>query len=171
MSNPSPIDFLAAVASAVDPSSIGFIMFFRQSQSLIYYIGFKAYDVVLVVGPFFHWWLLVVGPFVVGPFVVVVGAFVDGCWLLVHCWLLVLFFIDEFFRLESVICKKYTRTNGKDSKYTNAIDISIIWSCGGCVGDTGRFIAYIASSAGSFIACIASILTYSCIFLCLCVLP
>ena len=41
----------------------------------------------------------------------------------------ILFFIDEFFifRLESVICKKYTNTDGKDCKYTNAIDISIIW--------------------------------------------
>ena len=74
-------------------------------------------------------------------------------------WLFVLFFNDEFFifRLESVICKKYTSTNNKDSKYTNTIDISIIWSCGGGVGDAGSFIAYIVSSAGSFIACIASI--------------
>ena len=41
----------------------------------------------------------------------------------------ILFFIDEFFifRLESVVCKKYTNTDGKDRKYTNAIDISIIW--------------------------------------------
>ena len=33
--------------------------------------------------------------------------------------------------LVSVVCKKYTNTNGKDSKYTNTINISIIWSCGG----------------------------------------
>ena len=37
----------------------------------------------------------------------------------------------RFFILrESVITKKYTNTIGKDSKYTNTIDISIIWSCG-----------------------------------------
>ena len=40
---------------------------------------------------------------------------------------LILFSIDEFFRLESVICKKYTNTcDGMDSNYTNAINISII---------------------------------------------
>ena len=46
-------------------------------------------------------------------------------------WWLILFFIDSFFifRLKSVICKKYTNTNGKDSKYTNVIDISIIRYC------------------------------------------
>ena len=33
--------------------------------------------------------------------------------------------------LVSVVCKKYTNTNDKDSKYTNTINISIIWSCGG----------------------------------------
>ena len=42
-------------------------------------------------------------------------------------WWLIVFFIDEFFIFrESDICKKYTSTDGKDSKYTNAIDISII---------------------------------------------
>ena len=43
-------------------------------------------------------------------------------------WLLILFFIDEFFifSLRRVIYKKYRNANGKDSKYTNAIDISII---------------------------------------------
>ena len=42
--------------------------------------------------------------------------------------LLILFFIDEFFifRLEIVVCKKYTNASDKDSKYTNDIDISII---------------------------------------------
>ena len=46
-------------------------------------------------------------------------------------WLLILFVIDEFliFR-KSVICKKYTNTNGKERKNTNDIDISIISSCG-----------------------------------------
>ena len=34
--------------------------------------------------------------------------------------------IDEFFRLKSVICKKFTNTKDKDCKHTNAIDISII---------------------------------------------
>ena len=43
-------------------------------------------------------------------------------------WSLILFFTDEcFWCLRSVICKKYTNTNGKDSKYANTIDISIIW--------------------------------------------
>ena len=49
--------------------------------------------------------------------------------LLLHMtsfWWLILFFTDEIFRLESVLCKKYTNINGKDSKYTNAINISII---------------------------------------------
>ena len=43
-------------------------------------------------------------------------------------WWLILFFVDEFFifRLENVACKKYRNATGKDSKYTNAIDISII---------------------------------------------
>ena len=49
-----------------------------------------------------------------------------------YFWLLILFFIVEgVFRLVSVICKKYTNTNGKGSKYTNTIKISIIRSCGG----------------------------------------
>ena len=63
-------------------------------------------------------------------------------------WWLILSFTDEFFivRRESVVCKKYTNTNGKDCKDTKAIDISITGSCGG--GD---------DNAGSFIACIASI--------------
>ena len=51
--------------------------------------------------------------------------------------------------------QKYTNTNGKDSKYTNTIDISIIWYCGD--GDAGSFIACIVSSAGSFIAWIGNI--------------
>ena len=86
------------------PSSIGFLMFFCQSQSLIYCIDLKH---------------------------------------LTSFWWLILFFIDEIFvfRLKSVIFKKYTNTNGKDSKYTNAINISIIWSCGGGVGNTGSLIA------------------------------
>ena len=43
-------------------------------------------------------------------------------------WWLILFFIDKFFNfsLKSVICKKYTNTNVKDRKHTNAIDISIM---------------------------------------------
>ena len=53
-------------------------------------------------------------------------------WWFYVCWscFSLAFFI---FRLESVVCKKYTNANGKDSKHTNAIDISIIWSC-----DMGR---------------------------------
>ena len=50
ISGPSPIGFLTS--SMVGP---GFLMFFWQSQSLIYYIGFKAYDVVLVVDLVFQW--------------------------------------------------------------------------------------------------------------------
>ena len=48
------------------------------------------------------------------------------------CWWVILFLIDEFFifSLRSVIYKKYTNANGKDSKYTNVIDISITGSCG-----------------------------------------
>ena len=54
-----------------------------------------------------------------------------GIFLLKHMtsfWWLILFFIDEFFifRLKGVICKNHRNTNGKDSKYTNAIDMSII---------------------------------------------
>ena len=45
-------------------------------------------------------------------------------------WWLILFSVNEFFvfRLESVKCKKYTNTNGKDSKYTHAINITMVWS-------------------------------------------
>ena len=70
-------------------------------------------------------------------------------------WCLVLLFIGGFFRLKSFICKKYKSTNGKDSKYANTIDISIIWSCGG-VGYAGSLIAWIVSRAGSFFACIGT---------------
>ena len=90
-------------------------------------------------------------------------------------WWLILFFIDRVFRLKSVICKKYTNFNGKYSNYTNAINISIIWSCGGGVGNAGSltawivnraasFIAWTGSRAGSFIAWIGSIsATFFCI--------
>ena len=62
-----------------------------------------------------------------------------------------------YFKAENIaICKKYTNTNGKVSNYTNARDISIIWSCGGGVGKAGSFIAWLVSSAGSFIASIGS---------------
>ena len=56
------------------------------------------------------------------------------------CWWLILFFIDEFFifSLRSAICKKYTKAYGKDSKYTDAIDISITGSCGMGRGRRGR---------------------------------
>ena len=52
------------------------------------------------------------------------------------------------FRLESVNSKKYTNANGKGSKYAVALNIGVIWSCGGGVGDAGTFIV---SSAGSFL--------------------
>ena len=48
-SSPSPKRFLTL--STVGSS---FLMLFWQSQSLIYYIEPKAYDVILVVDPFFH---------------------------------------------------------------------------------------------------------------------
>ena len=75
-------------------------------------------------------------------------------------WWLILFFIDLFFicSLRSFICKKYANANGKDSNYTNAIDISITeggvggavgWG-GGSVGGTGSFIACIASISAAF---------------------
>ena len=42
-------------------------------------------------------------------------------------WLLILFFIEEeFFRLVSVTWKKFKNTIGKDRKFTNAIDFSIV---------------------------------------------
>ena len=81
-------------------------------------------------------------------------------------WCLNLFFTDKFFifRLKSVICKKYTNTNGKDRKYTNAIDIIIISSCGGGVDSAGGRGGVGVGSAGSFIACIGSIsATFFCI--------
>ena len=37
--------------------------------------------------------------------------------------------------------QKIHKTNGKDSKYTNAIDISIVRFSGGGVGNAGSFIA------------------------------
>ena len=55
-------------------------------------------------------------------------------------WWLILFFIEDFFifRLESVMCKQYTKTNGNNSKYTNIIDISItglvVWEGVECTG-------------------------------------
>ena len=65
-------------------------------------------------------------------------------------WQLILLFIGLFFIFS--ICKKYTNTNDKDQKHANAIDISIIWSCGAATGRVGGGV----SSAGSFIACIGS---------------
>ena len=123
MSGPSPIGFLGAVVSTVDPSLIGFLMFFWQSQlTHLLYIFLKHMTL--------FWWLI-------------------------------FFFIDEFFifSLKSIICKKYRSANGNKSNYTNDIDTSIIWSCGGSVGDAGSFIACIVSSAGSFIAWIGNIST------------
>ena len=53
--------------------------------------------------------------------------------------------------------QKIHKTSGKDSKYTNAIDISIVWFGGGGVGNAGSFIAWIVIRACSFIAWIGSI--------------
>ena len=54
-------------------------------------------------------------------------------------WRLILFFIDLFFirSLRSVICKKYTNANGKDSKYTNSINIRITSGSVGSAGSRG----------------------------------
>ena len=41
-------------------------------------------------------------------------------------WWLIFFFIDFLFLEKVLYAKKYTNTNGKDSKYTSTIDISII---------------------------------------------
>ena len=93
-------------------------------------------------------------------------------------WCLIFFFIGEFFifSLGSVIYKKYTNTSAKHNNYTNAIDISIIRSCGGDgvvsaggrggggVGSVGSFIACIASRAGSsLLVFVVSPLPFFCI--------
>ena len=65
------------------------------------------------------------------------------------------FFMDDLSYL-FVVRKKYANAYGKDSKYTNAIDISITGSCGGA-GSAGGRGAGSAGGAGSFTACIASI--------------
>ena len=58
-----------------------------------------------------------------------------------------------------VVCKKYTNTNGKDSKYTNTMYINITETCGGGVVSAGGRGVGDVVSAGSFIACIVSIST------------
>ena len=74
-------------------------------------------------------------------------------------------FMDDLFYL-FVVRKKYASAYGKDSKYINAIDISINGSCGGSAGSAGGRGAGSAGGAGSFIACIASIFaTFFCIIL------
>ena len=79
-------------------------------------------------------------------------------------WCLIFFFIGEFFifSLGSVIYKKYTNTSAKHNNYTNAIDISIIRSCGGDgvvsaggrggggVGSVGSFISFTGSISAAF---------------------
>ena len=74
-------------------------------------------------------------------------------------WWLILFFIDFFFicSLRIVICKKYANTNGKENKYTNAIDISIT---GGDVGSAVGRGGSTVGGADSFIVCIATIFFY-----------
>ena len=53
-------------------------------------------------------------------------------------WLILFFFIVLFFSLRSIICKKYTNTNGKDSKHANTIDVSIIWLFEGLFWDCAQ---------------------------------
>ena len=65
-------------------------------------------------------------------------------------------FMDHFSCL-LVVRKKYANTYGKDSKYTNAIDISITGSFGGGAGGAAGRGCGSVGRAGSFIACIASI--------------
>ena len=73
-------------------------------------------------------------------------------------WWLILFFVGLLFIFrESAVCKKYTNTNGKYASYTNAINRSIIWSCGSGVSNACCFIAWIVSRASSFTAWISSI--------------
>ena len=70
-------------------------------------------------------------------------------------WWLILFFINLFVicSLRSVICKKYTNGYGKDSKYTNAIDIRITGSCGGGVGSAdGRVVPMLVALVVSLFA-------------------
>ena len=55
-----------------------------------------------------------------------------------------------------VVSKKYANTYGKDSKYTNAIHISITGSFGGGAGGAAGRGCGIVSGAGSFITCIDS---------------
>ena len=82
-------------------------------------------------------------------------------------WWLILFFIDLFFicSLRSVICKKYTNSYGKDSRYTKVLDISITnGSVGSVIGRSRGGGIRSIGGASSFIACIASI---SAIFFCI----
>ena len=71
-------------------------------------------------------------------------------------WRLILFFIDSFFicSLGSVIYKKYANANGKDSKYTNVIDISI--TCGGVGSAVGRGGGSVGDAVVSLLALLAS---------------
>ena len=56
MSSPSPIGFLATVASTVDPSSSIVFYCFSANHAYSFIVYFsKAYDVVLVVDLVFHW--------------------------------------------------------------------------------------------------------------------
>ena len=64
-------------------------------------------------------------------------------------WLIHLFFV---YSLGSVICKKYTNTNNKYSKYANVIDVSITGSCGGGRGgvSAGGLLVFLLSFFASF---------------------
>ena len=92
------------------------------------------------------------------------------------------FFMDDLSYL-LVVRKKYTNVHGKDSNFTNAIDINIIGSCGDAAGSAGgRVVAVFVVLVVSLFALVVSslpffhhlkyfLLTYSCSFPCLCELP
>ena len=76
-----------------------------------------------------------------------------------------------------VVCKKYVNANGKDSKYTNAIDISITGPSGGGGGSAGGRGSCSVGGARSFIASISATFfciisnIFPCSFHCFCGLP
>ena len=66
------------------------------------------------------------------------------------------FFMDDLSYL-LVVRKKYANAYDKDSKYINAIHISITGSCGGSAGSAGNRGGGGVGVTGSFMACTASI--------------
>ena len=78
-------------------------------------------------------------------------------------WWLILFFIGFCFiySLGIVMCKKYAKTNGKDSKYVSAMDIRITGGGAGSAGcSAGGSAGGSVGGAGIFISCIDRIFFY-----------